>query len=256
MSVDLIAIGEVLLDVVAPRASGRVTHAPVSVRAGGVPVNVARSAARAGARAAVVGRVGDDAASAAIERELADEGIAGHLAHDPALPTGTFLRAGDRVVADRGASAALTADDLPDPLAAGVVVVSGYALLHEDTRPAAREALERAAAEHVALVAPAASLVSRVDPATFHRLAEGATALFLNAEEAQLLTGAGPREACVELGRRYPLACVTDGPAGAFLGWDGSLTHLPAAGEPADTTGAGDAFAGSLLTRLLRGGPL
>ena len=256
MSVDLVAVGEVLLDVVAPRAAGRVTHAAVSVRAGGVPVNVARSAARAGATAAVVGRVGTDAAAAAIERALEDEGIAGLLAHDPALPTGTFLRAGDRVVADRGASAALSGADLPHPLEARVVVVSGYALLHDDTRPVAREALERAAAEHVALVAPAASLVSRVDPATFHRLAEGATALFLNAEEAELLTGLAPREACATLGRRYPLACVTDGPAGAFLSLAGSLAHLPAAGELADTTGAGDAFAGSLLTRLLRAEPL
>jgi ribokinase len=220
------------------------------VRAGGVPVNVARAAARAGARTAVVGRVGSDAAAAAIERALADEGIEAMLAHARDLPTGTFVRIGDRIAADRGASAALTAADVPDELDARAVVVSGYTLLHEDTRPAARGTLE-AGAETVALVAPSFPLLASVDPETFHRLAEGATALFLNAEEALHLTGAEPRAACAVLAERYRLACVTAGADGAFVSRDGSITHLPAGGRLVDTTGAGDAFAGTLLARLV-----
>ncbi|HZQ15291.1 MAG TPA: PfkB family carbohydrate kinase [Gaiellaceae bacterium] len=250
MSAGLVAVGEVLLDVVAPQAEGRVAHVPVSVRAGGVPVNVAVAAARAGVQAAVVGRVGRDAAAAAIEHALAAAGVTALLQRDETLPTGTFVRLGGRIAADRGASAALRAGDVP-ALEARAVVVSGYALLHEDTRPAARAALERARAEHVAVVAPAAGLMATVEPDEFHRLAAGATALFLNAAEARHLTAAGPRAACAELGRRYAVACVTAGADGAFASIDGALRHLPAPPALLDTTGAGDALAGTLLAQLV-----
>lgn len=249
----LIAVGEVLLDVVAPAVEGRVAHVPVSVRAGGVPVNAALAAVRAGAEAAVAGRVGRDAAAAAIEHALAAAGVRSLLRADEALPTGTFVRVGDAIVADRGASAALTADDVPEPLTADAVVVSGYALLHVDTRPAARVALERADAPQVAVVAPAAPLLSRVGPDAFHELVRGATALFLNEEEAHLLTGATAGQACADLGRRYELTCVTAGAAGAYACRHGERARARAGPPPADATGAGDALAGTLLA-LLAGG--
>ena len=62
MPLDLIAVGDVMLDgaLPAPVAGGRV-HGRIELRAGGSAANAALAAARLGARAAVIGRVGVDA---------------------------------------------------------------------------------------------------------------------------------------------------------------------------------------------------
>ena len=236
MACDLVCVGEVLLDVsLPPLEPGRAVHAPVRVRAGGTPVNAALAAAERGARAAVVGRVGDDAAGAAIRAALAAAGVEALLATDERLATGTFVEAGDAIVADRGAGAALSPADVPDPLEAGAVLVSGYTLRHEDTAPAARAAVERARARYVAVVAAHC---------------DGANVLFANEAEARELTGLAPEPAALELARRYEYACVTLGAAGALAASGGRLERIPPLGP--DVTGAGDAFAAALLLARLR----
>jgi sugar/nucleoside kinase (ribokinase family) len=255
MRIDVLAVGELMLDVIVPPIEpGRAVHEGVSVRAGGIPVNAALAAARTGAATAVAGRVGDDPAAAAIERALQRAGVSPLLAVDADLPTGTFVQSGESIVADRGANAAFAPADLPAVLEAGCVLVSGYTLLHEDTSDAGRAAIERARATAIAVVAPAAPLIARAGRRTFHELAKGATAIIANSEEAHLLTGLEPREAAVELATRYSLACVTAGTAGAFAASEGGVLHEPAS-DPADgqMTGAGDAFAGVLLSLLARG---
>src|SRR3954453_14502793 len=98
-------------------ATGR--HGPIRVQPGGTPVNAARAA---GGAALVVGRIGDDAAGAAIRAHLAGA----RLAIDPALPTGTYVELADGTVyADRGANAALALEDVL-PLQADAVLLSGY----------------------------------------------------------------------------------------------------------------------------------
>src|SRR5579884_423259 len=122
--VDLVAVGDVLLDVVAARPeAGELVHGPVVVRAGGSAVNAARAAVAAGGRALVVGCVGDDAAGYAIQRELERDGIEAALAVDEAMPTGVALLLDDAVVATHGANAALRVDELPP---ARATLVSGY----------------------------------------------------------------------------------------------------------------------------------
>lgn len=248
MSRDLAAVGEVMLDVsLPPPEPGRAIHAPVRVRAGGTPVNAALAAAGLGARAAVVGRVGADAAGAAVSATLAAAGVEALLTVDQRLATGSFVEAGDAVVADRGASAALAPDDVPDPLAAGAVLVSGYTLLHDDTAPAGRAALERARARFVAVTAVRG--LERV-----HGRAAGANVLVANEAEAAALTGLPAEQAALELARGYEIACVTRGADGAVAASGGRLARGAALGP--DLTGAGDAFAAALLVRLLRGAEL
>ena len=252
---DLIAVGEVLLDVtVGELVPGRVSHAPVSVRAGGVPANAALAAAMQGARTAVVGRVGSDPAAGAIRAELEAAGVEAILVVDEELPTGTFVEtgAGDEraIAADRGASARLRPGDIPS-LEARAVLVSGHALLRDDTAPAARAALETAGAPLVAVVA--AGPIG----ADFHRRAKGATVVFANEDEARMLTGLEPRAAAVALAELYEVAVVTAGAAGAVAVSGGEI----AVGRPSETvqsrrSGAGDAFAGVFLVALAAGGGL
>jgi sugar/nucleoside kinase (ribokinase family) len=56
------------------------THADVVIRAGGTAVNVALAAARAGATAAVVGRVGSDPAAELVLATLAQHDVEARLA--------------------------------------------------------------------------------------------------------------------------------------------------------------------------------
>jgi len=259
---NLVAVGEVLLDVSLPEVEpGAVVHAPVRIRAGGTPVNAAFAAAALGARVAVIGRIGADAAGAAIRAALAEAGVEPLLTVDERLATGSFVEAGagagKAVVADRGASASLNADDEPGALAAGAVLVSGYALLHDDTAPAAAAALARADARWVAVTTGSAALVRSCGAAGVHERARGANVLLANVAEARGLTGREPDEAAGELSRRYEVACVTLGPRGAVAASGGRVVHAaPAAATPSQLTGAGDAFAGALLVSLAGGADL
>ena len=130
-------------------------------------MHAAVAAARAGARAAVVGRVGSDPAAAAIKDALARAGVEAQLVEDRERPSGTYVEARDAIAADRGASAALVPGDIPSPLVAGAVLVSGHALLHDDTVTAARLALTSARARHVAVVAASARLIDSLGAARF-----------------------------------------------------------------------------------------
>jgi sugar/nucleoside kinase (ribokinase family) len=254
MEWQLVAVGEVLLDVTAPALAGSaVVHGPIRVRPGGVPVHAAVAAAAAGARAAVVGRVGADPAAAAIRDGLRRSGVGALLAEDAERPTGTFVESGAAIAADRGASAALEPADLPSPLDTASVLVSGHALLHDDTKAAARAALDLAGVPHAAVVAASALLIAQLGADAFHDRARGATVLIANADEARALTGRGPARAAAELAGRYALACVTDGPGGAYASSGGQVSHVPADPRPGSATGAGDALAGVLVCSLAQG---
>ena len=242
---------------VAELVPGRVSHGPAYVRAGGVPVNAALAAAASGARCAVVGRVGEDPASAAIRAELEAAGVEAILAVDPQLPTGTFVESGygeERAVsADRGASAQLSPADVPSPLSARAVLVSGHTLLRDDTAAAARAALDAADAPLVAVVAAASALIGD----EFHERARGANVLLANEEEAWALTALLGRDAAVKLAERYELVAVTAGAGGAVAAYQGEVVvaRLIEA-VPGAQSGAGDAFAGVLLVSLAAGAGL
>jgi ribokinase len=223
-----------MLDVLGPPAAGNTTHAPVVVRAGGTAVTAALAAQSAGATTAVVGRVGADAAAAAVRASLDDAGVEALLVVDGELPTGTFVQLGDTVVAARGANAGLRAEDVP-LLAADAVLVSGYLLVHDDTVAAGRRALAADAPLRAVIATPlsAHDFVGRAD---------GANVLFANAGEAERLGGADRLRAIFEI------LCVTLGADGALLYRDGSVEQIPPSGLTG--TGAGDAFAGMMLARL------
>ena len=78
-------------------------HAEVSMRAGGSAVNAATAAAAAGASAAVVGRIGSDRGGGLVAAQLEELGT------DPSSPS---------VVANRGANARLSPQDVPEVIEA------------------------------------------------------------------------------------------------------------------------------------------
>lgn len=205
-------VGEVMLDVLVATPE---RHGRISVRAGGTPVNVARAIGR---NAIVIGRVGDDAAAAAVRAALG--GVEARLAVDRELPTGTFIELADGTVhADRGANAALTLEDVL-PLEVDAVLVSGYVTV---------PVLDSVDARWRAFVCTP----------TTRAVPDAANVVFANDEE----------ESRLDLGRRE-VVVVTHGPDGATVYRDGVATHISATGDRG--VGAGDAFAGRFLAELSR----
>lgn len=256
MPYDLIAVGDVMLDgsLPAPVPEGRV-HGRIELRAGGSAANAALAAARIGAHAAVVGRVGADAAGRLLTDELTAAGVEPLLARDGEASTGcVVVVGGTSIVADPGASTRLAPSDVPESLEAGSVLVSGYSLLQRGPEAAARSALERARTEWLAVDAASARLVEAFGVERFHDATAAASVLLVNAEEARALTGLEPEEAALALARRYRVVCVKLGRAGAIAATGVEVVRVEVEPvERTDTLGTGDAFAGALLVSLARG---
>ncbi|MGH2723768.1 MAG: carbohydrate kinase family protein [Actinomycetota bacterium] len=260
---EVVVVGDVMLDVsveAGALARGGDVHGHVTVRPGGAGANAAVWAAAGGARSRLIGRVGDDLAGRLLREAVAGRGVVPHLAVDPDAPSGTLLavlEAGERsMVADRGANARLSPDDLPPAIEAAAVLVSGYLFFDPGSLPAATAAVGRARAPHVAVDAASWPLVRDLGPERFLRAAEGATLVLANEAEAHALTGLAPEEAAATLARRFGWAGVKLGPRGAVLATGDGLIRMPApAVEEADPTGAGDAFDGVLLAALAAGDP-
>ena len=260
MPYDLIAVGDVMLDgaLPAPVVGGRV-HGRIELRAGGSVVNAALAAVRLGASAAVVGRVGADPAGRLVADTLAAAGVTPLLARDVETPTGcVVVVGGTSIVADPGASARLTPDDLPATLEAGAVLVSGYSLLQPGAEAAARAALEGARTDCLAVDAASARLVAAFGVDRFLEATAAAGVLLANAEEARTLTGLDADDAARALALRYRVVCVKLGRAGAIAASGGRHRATPPCSRSRawSAPGAGDAFAAGLLLALAGGAEL
>ena len=217
----LVTVGDVMLDVVTERlpAAGERVHAKVELRAGGSAVNAALVARGLGAQAQVVGRIGEDATGVFIVSELALRDVDTQLTRDGEVPTGTAIAVGDGVVADRGANARLSRDDLPSPFHGDALLVSGFALFQEGSREAALAALETFDGEWTA-VDLASPRLARAD--------FDARVVFATPAEAKAV----PR-----LESRFEVVCIKD---------DYGV-------ERTSAFGAGDAFAAAFLVALGEG---
>jgi sugar/nucleoside kinase (ribokinase family) len=238
---DLVAVGDVMLDLIVPAvAPGTRRHAAIQVRAGGSAVNAARTAAATGARTGVVGCVGGDPAGAMIKDELRRAGVEPLLAVDGDAATGTVAYVGDAVVADRGANAHLTPDDVPEPVDARAGLVSGYVLFHADTAAAGQAALARATGlTCVDLASPGLARVVAAD------------VLVGNAETIAALGGLDT------LARDDAVVCETRGARGAVAARGAERAAAePQVALPESPVGAGDVFAALFVLALAGGATL
>jgi ribokinase len=263
-----IVLGDVMTDVITrlsgPIAPGSDSPAQVRLQGGGQAGNTAAWLALTGTPTAIVGRVGDDPQGSAAAVELEQAGIHTCLSRDPERSTGTCVVLvgpdGERTMfPDAGANDALAPGAVPDDLlvAGNHLHISGYALLRDGCRRAARGELERALAGGLSVsVDPSSSAL--LSPA-FLDLAEGAGLLLPNAVEAATLAGVSdPEDAARRLAGRVPEVVVTLGDDGAL--WTDGRELVRVSAEPVaevlDTTGAGDAFAAGLIAaRLFGSGP-
>lgn len=271
----LVVLGDVMVDVVCrldgPLAIGSDAPARIEFGYGGSAANVAAWAAVATAGSgrdrppALAGRIGADERGRAAEAELQAAGVDTRLAVDRERPTGTCVVLvgldGERsMVPDPGANDRLEEGDLPDELLTegAHLHLTGYSLVREGSRPAARAAIARARGRGMSVSVDPSS-AALLAPAFLDQLA-GVALLLPNLEEAVVLSGEADAEAAASaLARRVPEVVLTLGADGA-LWTDGtgiSRVEADASGTALDTTGAGDAFAaGFLVARLTGAGPV
>jgi 2-dehydro-3-deoxygluconokinase len=230
---------------------GSRVHAEISIGAGGSAVNAAFAAATAEAAATVVGRIGSDPAGDLVVAALAERAVEARLARDPELTTGAAVALGTSVVAHRGANARLSVEDVPEPLEADALLVSGFALFQTGSAAAARTALERFTGRWAAVDLASPKLAANAD---LDELVPVVSVVLATADEARATTGAEPEEAARQLASRFALACVKLGEQGA-IAVQGDRLERASAGRIAGGSafGAGDAFAGALLVSLARG---
>lgn len=253
---DVVVVGSLNLDLVArtPRLPGpgeTVQGTGYAELPGGKGLNQAVAAARAGARVAMVGALGDDAAGAALREVARAEGIDDrHVLDVAGVPTGRALIAVDdaaenSIVVVPGANAAVVLTDL----APARVVLAQLEIDPAVVAAAFRQARAQGA---LTVLNPAPA-----ERATAELLAL-ADVVIPNEHELAVLGGRG---ALAAAGVRTLI--VTLGAAGADLvdlstdgAGDGGERVAPFAVDPVDTTGAGDAFCGGLAARLAAGDDL
>ncbi|MBN9122928.1 MAG: ribokinase [Planctomycetes bacterium] len=232
---------------------------------GGKGANQAVMAARLGAAVALVGRVGDDSFGRDMLAHFRAEGIdTRHVTPTAGVSTGTAVITVDAagrntIVVAPGANGALTAADIE--VARGAIEGACVLVCQQEVPAEANLAAMRLAARAGVPVVFNPAPVGDGPPAEAYRFA---TVLCPNEHEAVLLTGRAVRtldeaEAAARelLGRGPRNVVLTLGERGCLVLTNGEVTVIPAPlVEAADTTGAGDAFVGSLAVFLARGADL
>lgn len=219
---------------------------------GGKGANQAVAARLCGSRVSMVARVGDDLFGAATVRNFESFGIdASRVLITPSVSSGVapiFVdRTGqNRILVVKGANDLLTPADVDAAMAElprPDLIILQLEIPLETVYHALRLGIP-------AILNPA--------PAQALDLGEAARAAYFipNETEAETLTGsADPQEAARHLlDRGIPRVIVTLGAKGAMYADAREMRHFPAhAVTPVDTSGAGDAFIGSLAHHLANG---
>jgi ribokinase len=256
--------GSINMDVVAtaerhPQVGETVAGKAVLYFPGGKGANQAVAAAKLGASATLIGRLGADAFGKELRTFLAAQGVDLGFVKDTAeAHTGTALitiaDADNTIVVVPGANALVSAEDVCTAvLAKGDVAVSQF----EIPLPTIAAFFQRARA------AGATTILNPAPAIKFGReLLDLVDVLVLNETELGLLTGIELRDTdddarfmdAVRLLPTRKTVCVTLGRRGVLAVIDGQPSIVPGRVVKAvDTTGAGDCLVGALAAQLAGG---
>lgn len=263
---DVVVLGSLNMDLVVraqqmPRPGETVHGDAFTTIPGGKGANQAAAAARLGAEVAMVGRVGADAFGSGLIDNMRSQGVdVSNARIDPGAPSGIAMiivdgRGENSIVVAPGANGQVDLDDLRQ--ARELLSRAKYLVMQfEIPLPVVGRAIELAREMDLSVVLNPAPAYS-VEPSFL----AGVSCLVANETEAEVLTGMGVRDldtariagqSMLALG--IPVAIITLGANGALLVTEGQVTHIPAREvEVVDTTAAGDAFVGGLVSARLRG---
>lgn len=244
-----------------PVGGETITNARLLTMPGGKGANQAVAAAATGARAVLIASVGDDLAGRATVGALGRRGVdTGLVRADGRHRTGaafvTVTPDGENsIVVAPGANLALSSSDLQQHVdaftRASVVLVQGE--IDPETTTAALDLAAAHSARTIVNLAP----VIPLSPSAWSLV----DVLVVNSQEAGAVLGydvdpargvEDAARALLVLGARA--AVITLGAGGVVYATAESCAHVPAqAADVHDTTGAGDAFVGTMAGRLAQG---
>jgi ribokinase len=248
---------------VVPRGGETIFGTGFDMGFGGKGANQAVAAALCGARVDMVGAVGGDLFGTETIRNFNSKGVqTSGVRVIPDVPTGAALilvesDGENRIIVAKGANDRLTPADV-DAAAPQLAAADMVLLQFEVPLETVYHTIRLAEARNVrCIVNPAPAL-----PADLGELAR-ADYLVVNETEAEVLSGRkarseGDLHACVDalLDRGMRRIILTLGARGALLASRDARVHVPPFPVAAiDTTGAGDAFIGSLAVFLTEGIP-
>ena len=268
---DITAIGEILIDLTqtGKNDQGVPTFA---ANPGGAPANVAVAAARLGASAAFIGKLGRDGFGSYLRQVLEDNGVDHSGLQESDSPTTMAIvsvdEAGERSFRFlRGADCEMVPEDVDEAMARDSKILHfGSVSLTQGIARSATIFTARAAHRSGVLVSydpnyRPALWRTRQDALEWMNLPLPIVDIIKLSEEElpMLLHG----EADLEKGSRLleeehgvRLVMITLGAEGVFCRWQGETFVVPGVRieKVADTNGAGDTFMGAALSRLCRRG--
>lgn len=261
----LVAVGEGLLEV---GVRGDLPPEYLGRGFGGDVANVAVMAARMGARARLLTRLGSDTPGRLLMDFWRRSGVdVGRVAVDAAAPTGVYVNAvrhgGHTFDYYRSGSAAtrLSEDDIDGLLLAdaGVLHVSGISLAISGAAAGAAERAAELARERDVTVAFCVNHRPMLRPDVGRDLAfaRASDIVIMSSEDARAMLGTDvPERIRAALGAGPRELVLTDGPSGAAVETGGELHRVAAPPVTVvDTAGAGDALAGAYLAGRMAGAP-
>lgn len=244
----------------------RIRRHKVTFDSGGSCANAIAAAGFLGARSLYCGQVGDDQMGRMYADRLEDACGQHALHFTDEHPTGKCLSIISGTDAERTMLTHLgAAVSLPHLGEFGkalddtrIAHFTGYTLLDGPMRHVAMEAMYRAhqAGALISIDAADPFVVMEIRETLWNLLEEYASLVFLNAEEARVLTSRKPEEAAYEVAERAGVETVVVklGGRGSLVLCDGETTRVGIRPVDAvDTTGAGDAYAGGFLYGLIQG---
>ena len=267
---DVVALGELLIDF-APQSVDEAGYPTLAANPGGAPGNFLAALNKYGCKTAMIGKVGDDLFGRLLVGTLTQAGICtDSVLIDPSVfTTLAFVSldaSGNRdfsFARKPGADTCLRPEEIDEALIASARVFhfGTLSLTSEPAASATRRAID---------IAKAHGLLVSLDPNLRKPLWAGeddaraaiewslrqADIVKISDEEIDFMWGLTPEEGARRLLDEYGVSLVyaTLGPKGCFAS---NGTHQVSVGCPkgihvVDTTGAGDIFGGSAMSRLLK----
>ena len=269
---DVIALGELLIDF-APQSVNEAGYPTLAANPGGAPGNFLAAVNKYGCSAAMIGKVGDDMFGRLLISTLKQAGIETRgVIMDPdqftTLAVVSLDASGNRdfsFARKPGADTCLEPDNIDESLFEGsrVFHFGTLSLTDEPAAEATRRGIELARA-HGMLV----SLDPNLRKPLWHNMEDAKAAMEwslcqadvvkISDEEIDFLWGISPEEGARKLLEEYGVSLVyaTLGPKGCYAAnaQGGVTVGSPSGIHVVDTTGAGDIFGGSAMSRLLKTG--
>ena len=257
----ILSYGEILVDFIGKESGGVLSYDRF---AGGAPFNVACAAAKAGGSAGFVGSVGDDLIGRFLKDFAAGQNLtkADITVRPDVNTTLAFVEldaGGERSFCfyrKNTADYKMNYDSIKDIESADIVHLGSLMLSQPEGVDFARELVKRVKAAGKKLsfdvnyrddIFPFKEAAKTV----YREFADAADIVKYSAEELELFTGEKRLDGLDKVAKTGKLVCVTLGGAGsAYALGDlrGTVSSIPV--KVVDTTGAGDAFYGALLTKL------